>query len=214
MIGTTVRHYRIDAELGRGGMGAVFLAYDTKLHRHVALKVLPSEHSGDSLQRFEREARAVAALSHPNVVTIYSVEECDGVHFLTMEAVDGMPPTDVIGHRRMTIGEILAIAIPLADAVAAAHAHGIIHLHLKPGNVMLGSNGTVTRETSSQSTHGRRLERAWPVRPGSRWASSSIRFAVEHTTGSTRSANGRYFCLTGVTSCSCRRVSTSPSWTQ
>lgn len=143
MIGTTVRHYRIDAELGRGGMGAVFLAYDTKLHRHVALKVLPSEHSGDRLQRFEREARAVAALSHPNVVTIYSVEECDGLHFLTMEAVDGRPLTDVIGHGRMTIGQILAIAIPLADAVAAAHAHGIIHRDLKPGNVMLGNNGTV-----------------------------------------------------------------------
>src|SRR5277367_1917589 len=91
MIGRTIAHYRIAAAIGAGGMGDVYRATDTKLGRNVALKVLPSDVSGDPerLGRFQREARAVAALNHPNVVTLYSVEEAEGIHFLTMELIEG-----------------------------------------------------------------------------------------------------------------------------
>src|SRR5512139_872247 len=98
MIGTTLLHYRILGRLGAGGMGQVYAAEDTKLQRRVALKLLPPETAADSelLQRFQREARAVAALNHPNVVTIYTVEEADGVNFLTMELVEGKTLVDLI----------------------------------------------------------------------------------------------------------------------
>src|SRR5213596_1133090 len=96
MVDTTVRHYRIIRALGRGGMGEVYAAEDSKLHRQVALKILPEAMASDPerLQRFQREAQAVAALNHPNVVTVYSVEEAGGLHFLTMELVDGKARRD------------------------------------------------------------------------------------------------------------------------
>ncbi|HSP13315.1 MAG TPA: protein kinase [Thermoanaerobaculia bacterium] len=138
MIGTTLGHYRIEAELGRGGMGEVYLAHDTHLNRNVALKLLPATAADhERLQRFQREAQAVAALNHPNVVTIFSVEESSGLHFLTMELVEGRPLSAAIPAGGMDVEQLLAIAIPLVDAVAAAHQRGVVHRDLKPGNVML-----------------------------------------------------------------------------
>ncbi len=143
MIGTGLGHYRVLEKLGAGGMGEVYAAEDTTLGRRVALKRLPLEMAADPerLQRFQREARAIAALNHPNVVTIYSVEEADGVQFLTMELVEGKTLGDLIPEGGLPLEELLRLAVPLVDAVAAAHQHGIVHRDLKPANVMLATDG-------------------------------------------------------------------------
>ncbi len=145
MIGKSLNHYRIVGPLGSGGMGEVWLAEDTKLHRKVALKILPPEMADnpERRSRFEREARAVAALNHPNIVTIYSVEEAAGVHFITMEAVEGRTLTDLIPPSGMGLGRFLELALPLADAVAAAHEQGIVHRDLKPDNVIVSNKGVL-----------------------------------------------------------------------
>ncbi len=145
MIGTTLGHYRILDKLGQGGMGEVFLALDTKLDRQVALKILRSESADleDRLRRFQREARAVAALNHPNIVTIYSVEEADGLHFLTMEYVEGKTLSKLIPKNGLELERFFELSIPLADALSAAHERGVIHRDLKPGNVMVGRDGRV-----------------------------------------------------------------------
>ena len=143
MIGQTLHHYRIVRAIGRGGMGEVYAAEDTKLHREVALKVLPREMASDPerLQRFQREAQAVAALNHPNVVTIYAVEEAEGVQFITMELVEGKALTDLIPEHGQGLPELLRFGIPLADAISAAHQRGIVHRDLKPANVMVTTDG-------------------------------------------------------------------------
>src|SRR5262245_52213974 len=140
MIGTTLLHYEILRPLGRGGMGEVYAARDTKLNRIVALKLLPpaTADDPDRLKRFRREAQAIAALNHPNVVTIYAVEDAGGAPFLTMELVDGKSLDAIIPRRGMAVGALLDVALPLTDAVAAAHQHGIVHRDLKPSNVMIG----------------------------------------------------------------------------
>ena len=145
MLGQTVSHYRILRTLGAGGMGEVYLAEDTKLGRQVALKVLAHESARDPDRRarFEREARAVAALNHPGIVTIHSVEEHQGVLFLTMELVDGRTLSECIPQGGMPLDQLLKIAIPLADAVGTAHHRGITHRDLKPANVMVGHDGRV-----------------------------------------------------------------------
>ncbi len=110
-------------------MGEVYVAEDTRLKRRVALKVLPAEAAAqpDKLARFQREAQAVAALNHPNIVTLYSVEECDDVHFLTMELVEGRTLSEEIPGGGVEASRFFAIAVPLAGAVAAAHEKGIVH---------------------------------------------------------------------------------------
>ena len=145
MIGRELSHYRIVEKLGEGGMGEVYLAEDTKLDRKVALKVLPPElaASAERRARFEREAKAVAALNHPNIVTVYSVEEADGVHFITMERVKGKPLAEILPKKGFALDRFFALAIPLADAVAAAHQEGITHRDLKPDNVMVTGEGRV-----------------------------------------------------------------------
>ena len=137
--GSTLLHYRIVEKLGEGGMGEVYAAEDQKLRRRVALKLLRPETAADRerLRRFRREARAVAAFNHPNIVTLYSVEEADGLHFLTMELVEGTTLDRRIGKRGMPLAELLDLAIPIADALAAAHRRGIVHRDLKPRNVMV-----------------------------------------------------------------------------
>jgi eukaryotic-like serine/threonine-protein kinase len=145
MIGTQVGHYRIERLLGSGGMGEVYLAHDSRLGREVALKVLSTELASDPdrRERFEREARAAAALNHPNIVTIHSVEEANGVPFLTLEVVDGQTLTELIPPAGLPLERLLTLAIPLADAVGAAHQRGITHRDLKPANVMVTSEGRV-----------------------------------------------------------------------
>ena len=141
--GETIGHYRIGEPLGKGGMGEVFAAEDLRLHRRVALKLLPPIFAADPTyrQRFEREAQAVAALNHPNIVTIHSVEEDSGRLFLTMELVEGRPLSELILPGGLPLERLLRIGAEVADAMAAAQARGITHRDLKPGNVMVTASG-------------------------------------------------------------------------
>src|SRR5262245_18548022 len=118
-------------------MGEVYVAEDTKLKRNVALKILPDELSGDLLylDRFQREAETIAALNHPNIVTIYSIEEAEGVRFLTMELVKGDTLAQLLPANGFEVADFLQIATPIAEALSAAHEKGIIHRDLKPGNI-------------------------------------------------------------------------------
>jgi len=138
-------HYRILERIGAGGMGEVYLADDTKLERKVAVKILPPHLAADPerRQRFEREAKALAALNHPNIVTIFSVEDVHGIHFLTMEFVEGVTLAEVIPSAGLDLGRFFDVAIPLTDSLAAAHQRGVIHRGLKPGNVMVSDGGRV-----------------------------------------------------------------------
>jgi eukaryotic-like serine/threonine-protein kinase len=140
MMGRTLGPYEVVARLGAGGMGEVYRARDPKLNRDVALKVLPAAAAldGERRERFQREAQAIAALNHPNIVTIYSVEDADGTTFLTMELVEGRPLSEALPKSGLPLGRLLAIGIDVADALAAAHQKGITHRDLKPANIMLG----------------------------------------------------------------------------
>jgi serine/threonine protein kinase len=144
-IGDTLAGYRIDAFVGSGGMGEVYRARDPRLGREVAIKVLPSERMADEnrRRRFVQEARAASSLNHPNIVTIYEIESANGIDFIAMEYVAGKTLDAVIPRQGMKVGEVLRIAIPIADALARAHAAGIVHRDLKPANVMVGSDGVV-----------------------------------------------------------------------
>jgi serine/threonine protein kinase/tetratricopeptide (TPR) repeat protein len=143
--GTKLGPYDIRSPLGAGGMGEVYRATDPKLGRDVALKVLPAEmaHDPERLARFRREAKALAQLDHPNIVTIHSVEESDGVHFLTMQLVEGQPLDRLIPQGGLPVQRMVEIASALAEALAAAHEKGIVHRDLKPANVMVTSEGRV-----------------------------------------------------------------------
>jgi non-specific serine/threonine protein kinase len=145
LLGRQLAHYRITAAIGAGGMGEVYRATDTKLGRDVALKVLPAEMASnpERLERFQREAKALAALDHPGVVSVYSVEEAGGVHFLTMQLVEGQSLDRLIPEGGLPVTRILEIAAALAEALAAAHDKGIVHRDLKPANVMVASDGRV-----------------------------------------------------------------------
>ena len=145
MIGSTLAHYRILSRLGTGGMGEVFLARDLRLERDVALKLIREEFAadGDRLVRFEREARAIAALNHPSIVTIYAIEEDSGRRFFTMELVEGRTLRDVTPPAGLPAPELLRVGVALADALAAAHARGVVHRDLKPANVMITHEGRV-----------------------------------------------------------------------
>ena len=143
--GTRLGPYEILAALGAGGMGEVYRARDTKLNREIALKILPPVLADSELgrARFEREARAIAALNHPNIVTVHSVEAVDGVHFITMELVKGATLAALLPRQGFALERFFDSAVALADAVAAAHAQGIVHRDLKPGNVMVDPDGRV-----------------------------------------------------------------------
>jgi Tol biopolymer transport system component/predicted Ser/Thr protein kinase len=143
LAGETLGHYRVLHTLGKGGMGEVYAAEDTKLHRTVALKILPGIFAADPAfrERFEREAQAVAALNHPNIVTIYSVEEDAGRPFITMEHVDGRPLSELMTRGGLPLDRILRISIEVADAMAAAQQRGITHRDLKPANIVIAADG-------------------------------------------------------------------------
>jgi len=145
MTGETLAHYRVLEKIGEGGMGAVYLAEDTELERRLALKVLPEEFAanGDRISRFRREAKAIARLNHPNIVTVYSVEQHNGTHFITMELVEGTPLDKEILEDGLSADAFFDIALPLSAAIATAHDSGVIHRDLKPANVMIAADGAV-----------------------------------------------------------------------
>jgi eukaryotic-like serine/threonine-protein kinase len=145
MLGRTVSHYRIVGKLGIGGMGVVYEAEDLRLHRKVALKFLPEDVDGDpdAVRRFRREAETIATLSHAHICAVHDIDEHEGHAFIVMERVDGVNLKTYISRRTMTIQEIVAIALQIAEALEAAHEKGIVHRDIKPGNILVNERGEV-----------------------------------------------------------------------
>jgi serine/threonine protein kinase/tetratricopeptide (TPR) repeat protein len=145
LIGKTLGSYQIVDQLGKGGMGIVYLATDQKLQRKVALKILPADLTGDPwrVQRFKQEARAASALNHPNILTIFEIEESDGQHYIATEFVEGVTLRELIEHKDMSLHAVLDASVQIASALSAAHAAGIVHRDIKPENIMRRTDGYI-----------------------------------------------------------------------
>jgi serine/threonine protein kinase len=145
MVGTTISHYRVTGKLGMGGMGVVYDGEDLRLARPVALKFLPQELAGDpeAARRLRREAQTLAGLNHPNICTIYEVDEHEGTGFIAMERVEGLNLKLHMARRALPTAEVVGIALQVASALDAAHSAGIVHRDIKPGNIIVGVNGQV-----------------------------------------------------------------------
>jgi serine/threonine protein kinase len=145
MIGKTLAHYEITSQLGKGGMGVVYQAKDRKLGRDVAIKVLPEEFAGDAdrVARFQREAKLLASLNHPNIAAIYGLEESSGTNFLVLELIEGETLADQIKRGPISVEESLKLALQIAEALEAAHEKGVIHRDLKPANIKVTPEGKV-----------------------------------------------------------------------
>ena len=160
--GEMLGHYKIQAALGSGGMGEVYLAEDIRLNRKVALKLLPPHYTvnPDRVRRFEREARAASALNHPNIVTIYEIGQSDTTHFIATEFVDGKTLRQLINEKPFTLNETINVSMQVADALSGAHTAGIVHRDIKPENIMIRQDGYVkildfglAKLTEQQTTH-------------------------------------------------------------
>ena len=145
MLGHTISHYRITGKLGSGGMGIVYEAEDVRLPRKVALKFLPEESADDpdAERRFQREADTIAQLNHPNICTIYEIDRADGRAFIAMECVEGINLKTYMARNQLSTGAIVEIALQIAAALGSAHAKGIVHRDIKPGNIVVSSEGQV-----------------------------------------------------------------------
>ena len=139
MIGKTLGHYRVGEQLGRGGMGEVYLADDLNLNRRVALKFLPDAFTGDPerMARFEREAKLLASLNHPNTAAIYGLEQAEGKRFLVLELVEGETLAQRLSKGALSVEDALGVCRQIAEGLEAAHEKGVIHRDLKPANVMI-----------------------------------------------------------------------------